>query len=205
MKPPVCVLIVLAVVCGARPAEAQCTYTVSPQSVSVSSTGGAGTIAVVTGTSCTWTAVSSVSWITITRNASATGFASTDYAVAPNATGVTRVGTITVATKTVTVTQGAGSCTYTVSPGSVAVPQTGTAGTVSVVTGSACPWTATSNASWIQITRGATGIGLGSFDYSVAATIAQRVGTITAAGQTVTITQAGKLPPAAPRNFRIVR
>lgn len=207
MKARVCgVLLVLAIAAGARPAEAQCTYSVSQTSVSVASTGGAGTIAVVTGTSCSWTSVSSVSWITITRNASATGFASTDYAVAPNTTGVTRVGTLTVATRTITVTQAASSCSYTVSPTSVAAPAIGVQTTVSVVTGSACPWTATSSASWIQITRGASSTGLGSFDFSVAPTTVARVGTIAVAGRTVTVTQAvaAARPPSAPTGLRVV-
>lgn len=208
MKPRVCgVLLALVLAAGARPAEAQCTYTVSPTSVSVASTGGAGTVAVVTGTSCSWTSVSSVSWITITRNPSAAGLASTDYAVAPNTTGVTRVGTLTVATKTITVTQAASSCSYTVSPTSIAAPAIGVQSSVSVVTGSACAWTATSNASWIQITRGAASTGLGSFDFSVAPTTVGRVGTIAVAGRTVTVTQtvvAGR-PPSAPTGLRLVR
>ena len=208
MKVRVCgVLLALAVALGARPAEAQCIYTVAQTTVSVGSTGGAGTIAVVTGSSCAWTAVSSVSWITITRNASASGLASTDYAVAPNPTGVTRVGTLTVATKTITVTQSGGSCTYSVSQTAVTAPATGTQGTISVITGSACAWTAASTVSWIQITRGAASAGLASFDYSVAATTVSRVGTIVAAGQTITVTQAAAMrrPPAAPTGLHVVR
>jgi hypothetical protein len=47
--------------------------------------------------------------------------------------------------------------------------------------------------------------GLGSFSYSVAATTTPRTGTITVAGQTVTITQlGGQQPPAPPANLRIV-
>jgi hypothetical protein len=47
--------------------------------------------------------------------------------------------------------------------------------------------------------------GLGSANYTVAAnTGAARTGTIAIAGQTVTITQEGRRPPAAPTGFRIV-
>jgi len=188
----------------ARPAQAQCSYSVSPMTVSVPSTGSAGSILVITGSSCAWTAVSSVSWITITSNASAMGLASSNYTVAANPAGGTRVGTLTVAGRTVTVTQGAGSCSYSVSPTSQTVPSTGTNSSISVVTGSSCPWTATSSVAWITITRGASSMGLASADYTVAPTTLYRVGTLTVAGQTITITQEGRRPPAAPTGFHIV-
>ena len=45
--------------------------------------------------------------------------------------------------------------------------------------------------------------GLGSANYTVAATTTPRTGTLTVAGQTVTITQLGP-PPLPPGNLRIV-
>jgi uncharacterized repeat protein (TIGR01451 family) len=54
-----------------------------------------------------------------------------------------------------------------------------------------CPWTATSNASWLVILDNAKSTGSGSFDVSVAPnTDAARSGTLTVAGQTVEIDQA---------------
>lgn len=201
--------VLLALVFGfdafdARPAQAQCSYSVSPTTVSVPSTGSAGSIVVITGSSCAWTAVSSVNWITVTSNASATGLASSNYTVAANPAGGTRVGTLTVAGRTVTITQGAGSCSFSVSPTSATVPSTGTNSSISVITGSSCAWTATSSAGWITITRGASSMGLASVDYTVAPTTVQRVGTMIVAGQTITITQEGRRPPAAPTGFRVV-
>jgi hypothetical protein len=47
--------------------------------------------------------------------------------------------------------------------------------------------------------------GLGSASYSVGATTVPRVGTLTVAGQTVTITQGGSAqPPTPPGNLRII-
>jgi hypothetical protein len=199
------VLLALVLACGARPALAQCSYSVSPSSVSAPSTGTVGTVSVITGSSCAWTMVSSVSWITVTRGASSQGLASADYAVAANTTGAVRVGTLTVAGRTVTVTQAASSCTYSVSPTSLTAPINGTVGTIPVITGSNCAWTAVSTVSWITITRGASSMGLGSTDFTVAPTTLQRVGTMIIAGHTVTITQDGRRPPSAPTGFRIVR
>ena len=120
------------------------------------------------------------------------GLGSGNYTVAPNTTGVVRTGTLTVAGQTVTITQSANSCTYNVSPTSVSAPSTGSTASVSVTTGSSCPWTATSMVGWITITSGASMAGLGSANYTVAVNLTGgvRTGTLSVAGQTVTITQA---------------
>jgi hypothetical protein len=134
------------------------------------------------------------------------GLGSTNYSVAANTNGVARTGTLTVAGQTVTITQAAASCTYSVSPTTVSVPPSGSNGSIAVTTGSGCAWTATSSVSWITITSGGSMSGLGSADYSVARnqTTSQRTGTLTVAGRTVTITQNASTPPAAPTGFRIV-
>src|SRR5262245_14043274 len=84
----------------------------------------------------------------------------------------------------------------TVTPTSVSVPSTGSPpSTLSVVTGTSCPWTASSTATWITVT-GVTGSGIGWVNYTVAAnsTSFTRTGTIVVAGLngsvTVTINQA---------------
>jgi hypothetical protein len=113
---------------------------------------------------------------------------------------------MTIAGTTFTVTQAAGSCTFNLSATSASVPSTGsTAGAVSVVTGTSCSWTAVSNASWITITSGANGAGIGSVTYSVAFNPdTQRVGTMTIAGTTFTVTQQGSTI-SAPTGLRIVQ
>ena len=197
------VLFALVIVLDVRAAEAQCTYSVSPLSVSALSTGLSGSVSVITGSSCAWTATSSVAWITVTSGASMSGLGSANYTVASNGTGTPRTGTLTVAGQTVTITQATGSCSYSVSPPSVSAPSTGFSGSISVNTGSSCAWTATSSDAWITITSGGSMSGLGSANYTVAATTTPRTGTLTVAGQTVTITQLGS-PPLPPGNLRIV-
>jgi hypothetical protein len=86
------------------------------------------------------------------------------------------------------------SCTYTVTS-SVAVGATASSNNTVTVTpsSSSCAWTAISNASWITITAGASGTGNGSATFSVAANTSSqsRSGTLTVAGRTVTVNQAG--------------
>jgi len=201
------VLIAVVLVLDVTSVEAQCSYSVAPTSVSAQSTGQSGSIAVTTGGLCTWTATSGVSWITITGGATMTGLGSASYTVAANTTGTSRTGILNVAGQTITVTQGANSCTYSVSPTSISVVSTGMNGSVAVITGGLCAWTATSSVPWIVITGGASMTGLGSASYSVGATTVARAGTLTVAGQTVTVTQSGgqpSSPPASPANLRII-
>jgi len=92
---------------AAPPPPPSCTYTIAPTSESIGAAGGTGTaIAVTTGGTCAWTAVSNASWITITPGATGPGPGSVSFTVAAN-TGDARMGTMTIAGRTFTVTQAA--------------------------------------------------------------------------------------------------
>jgi Zn-dependent metalloprotease len=85
-----------------------------------------------------------------------------------------------------------GTCTYSISPTSASVAAGGATGSVTVTAGAGCAWTAVSNATFITVTSGASGSGNGTVNYSVAANgSTSRTGTMTIAGQTFTVTQAG--------------
>ncbi|HEX8721597.1 MAG TPA: M36 family metallopeptidase [Pyrinomonadaceae bacterium] len=86
-----------------------------------------------------------------------------------------------------------GTCSFSISPTSASVAAAGGTGTVSVTASAGCSWTAASNAAFITVTGGASGTGSGTVSYSVAANTAttSRTGTLTIAGQTFTVTQAG--------------
>jgi uncharacterized protein (TIGR03437 family) len=88
---------------------------------------------------------------------------------------------------------GAGTCSFTISPTSRNLPAAGGLGAVNVTTGAGCNWTATSNASFINLLPPASGSGPGSITLSVGANTSanSRTGTITVAGQTFTLTQDG--------------
>lgn len=83
-----------------------------------------------------------------------------------------------------------------VNPLAQAFPSGGGNGSVTVTASAGCGWTATSNDSWITIIGGSSGSGNGSVSYQVGAntgsgTVSPRTGSITVAGQTVTISQDG--------------
>jgi Bacterial Ig-like domain (group 1)/Putative Ig domain len=110
---------------------------------------------------------------------------------------------------TLTVTPGV-TCSFSLSSNSQTFGASGGSGTVNVITTSGCGWAASSNASFITVTSGASGTGNGVVGFTVASnTGATRTGTLTIAGQTYTVTQnagiAGSLaintpPDLAPGN-----
>ncbi len=88
---------------------------------------------------------------------------------------------------------GFAQCQYLITPAQQSFAAGGGNGGFSILAANACGWTAASNAPWITITTAASGSGLGRINYTVAAntTANQRAGTITVAGQTYAVTQAG--------------
>lgn len=170
--------------------DAGCSYVISPTSQTVSSASGTGTTVVVTTqASCAWTAGSNDSWITITPPTSGAGSGSVAWTYSAN-TGTARSGTMTIAGQTFTVSQAA-PCVFTVAPLSQTISALGGSGTpVTVTTTSGCTWTAVSNDAWITITSGASGNGTGTVQFTVDINVlGPRSGTLTIAGQTVTVNQ----------------
>jgi hypothetical protein len=86
-----------------------------------------------------------------------------------------------------------GTCTFSINPTSASYAAAGGSGSVSVTAGAGCTWSAASNATFITITAGSPGSGNGTVSYSVASNTGttSRTGTMTIAGQTFTVTQAG--------------
>jgi hypothetical protein len=91
-------------------------------------------------------------------------------------------------------------CTPTLSGTSVTVGPNGGAGTVDITVSAGCTWTAIANDSFITVTSGASGTGNGTVHFSVAANTSgsARTGTLTIAGWTFTVTEAGITVPDAP-------
>ncbi len=168
-----------------------CTFTASPLNPSATSAGGAASVAVTAGSTCNWTATSNATWITISSGGSGTGNGTVNYTVAANTATTSRMGTITVAGQTATVTQAGVPCSFTASPTAATPGGNGGALSVTVTAQAGCNWTATTATSWITITGGSSGSGNGTVNYTVAVNPASttRTGSLTVAGQTVTVTQ----------------
>ena len=173
-------------------AAAGCTFAISSNSLSVVAAGGTGSTNVTSGAGCDWSAASNDSWITVTSGASGSGNGPVGFSVAANPNTSARTGTLTIATRTFTVSQAASACSYSLTPTSRAVGPAGGNTTTDVTTAPGCAWTAVSNATaWLAITNGTSGSGNGTVSLSTNTntTTQVRVGTATIAGQTFTVTQ----------------
>lgn len=86
-----------------------------------------------------------------------------------------------------------GTCSYSINPTSASYAAGGGTGSVTVTASAGCNWTAVSNSTFITITSGSSGSGNGTVNYSVASNTgtSSRNGTMTIAGLTFTVTQAG--------------
>jgi len=159
--------------------------------------GGKSSVTVSAAAECAWQASVNVNWVTLTPS-SGQGAADIQVQVTPNPAPAPRQGEITLNGVKVAVSQSAASCTFEINPRSEVIPTTGGSGSVTVTSLAGCQWAATSNASWISITSGASATGPGTVRYSVAANGGSaRVGTISIADQTFAVTQQAPGAPCA--------
>ncbi|MGD0282971.1 MAG: BACON domain-containing carbohydrate-binding protein [Dissulfurispiraceae bacterium] len=96
-----------------------CTYTLSPTSQSVASTGGSESVSVTTSSGCPWTASSTLSWATITSGSSGTGSGTVNYSVSANTRTSSQTGSITIAGQTFSVMQAGQTSGNIITVGSV--------------------------------------------------------------------------------------
>jgi len=166
------------------------TFSLSPNQ-NFSATGSPGIVGVTSTGSCGYTAVSNTPFISITSGATGTAPANVGFNVAANTGPSQRTGTITIGDKTFTVTQDGLNCSYSIAPTAPNFSAGSNSSSVNVTATAGCAWTAISNDNWLTITAGGSGTGNGVTNYSVATnTGPARTGTLTVAGQTVTVTQA---------------
>lgn len=85
-----------------------CTYAISPQSVTFGPSGGSGSVSVFTDERCAWRAISDANWVTETSGCCGVGNGTLSYTVGVNTTGIGRNATITIGDKTFSVKQKAG-------------------------------------------------------------------------------------------------
>jgi hypothetical protein len=165
-----------------------CSYAINPTQEAIAATGGEGRVTVTTDAGCAWTAASTVSWITIAGGASGSGGGVLTYNVAAT-TGPARSGTLQIAGHTFTVNQGQG-CTFVLNPASATVPAAGGQVQFAVQTSNGCTWTASGQATWLAVPPATSGSGNGNVLVTVGANTGPlRTGTVTAGGQTFTVTQ----------------
>src|ERR1035438_5797367 len=188
-------------------AATPCTFSASPTSVATIAASGSSTIFTVNASpsGCTggsWTAsVSDPSWMSVSATSGTTA-ASVTATYLANTSLSPRSGTVTIAGQSITINQAAATpCTFSASPTSVAT--IAASGSSTIFTVSASPsgcsggsWTATvSDPSWMSVsaTSGTTAASV-TATYLANTSLSPRSGTVTIAGQSITINQAAATP-----------
>jgi trimeric autotransporter adhesin len=195
----------------------QCTYTVSPTAINVTSNGGVNSINISTNSgACAWSfSTDSPAWINLSAvgaaNNSVTGSGVLTVTVTASSLPTARTGSVSIqfggGSQRIGVTEGAAPCSMTLNPASATLPASG--GTSSFGVQTSCTWAATSNALWISVTPPAasgsststgppsvSGTGNGTVTYTAAANpcVASQSGTIIVTSQpnqTFTVTENG--------------
>jgi Putative binding domain, N-terminal/Viral BACON domain len=185
---------------------AACTYAVAPRAHNVPTAGAVITIGVTTAADCPWTGTSSDPWIGVVGPASFVGSGTIAFNVTA-VSGAARSGSVVVAGQSVSVSQAAApspspsppppappppppACSYQVSPMEMRVQEEGRFRKIKVEAGAGCAWSASSKVPWIRVVRGASGSGDGEVEIWIDDNNGdERTGTLTVAGQTVTVTQ----------------
>jgi hypothetical protein len=176
-----------------------CTYSISPSGAQISPSGGTFGFEVTTQTGCGWRAYPPDihHWLDTDSGGPGSGIAT--FTAEPNGP-TARSGTITVVpgyslgpqqpNLVYTVEQPPLVCSYSVSTSSVSLPAAEHIGTINITATDGCYWSGQAN-SWF-ISTNSYGRGSGTLTFLIGNNNdADRVGTLTVAGQTVTIAQAG--------------
>jgi Viral BACON domain/Putative binding domain, N-terminal len=172
-----------------------CSFILTPAMATLTSEATSGTVAVTAPAGCTWSASTTVSWISISAGGNGSGPGAVTYAVLSNGGTESRSGQVMVAGQSHSVTQQGRpvtACRYDLSPASAEFSKDEARGTFAISAPAECAWTATSPAGWLVVTAG-QGSGNGNVAYSVAANRdpIERTAAIAVADKTFTVRQAG--------------
>jgi hypothetical protein len=168
--------------------SAGCQYVLSTSVKAFTSSGGSESVTAFTPQTCTFTTpFPGVTWVHI----NSTGGNTVYYTVDPNSSGSARSVSFTIAGQPFMITQSTTPCSFGVSPTSLSVGSDYSSVTVTVSTDLTCSWGINSNLSWLYgYSNSQKGPGLVTISAYQNSGI-DRVGTITVAGQAVTVTQTG--------------
>jgi hypothetical protein len=172
-----------------------CTYSLNYNSA-VPTSGGSVPVQLTTGSTCDWNILNDApSAVTLNSGATSPGSGTINLTVAANPNQNARSLRLYIADNYVSLVQ-SGQCSFSVTPPGTILWSGGSV-TIPVSTTSGCTWTSSSNVSWASVSGSPGTTGSGSVTFTIARNPAgpgPRTGTVTVAGQTITLTQT---PPAS--------
>ncbi|MBI4905997.1 MAG: hypothetical protein HY820_20355 [Acidobacteria bacterium] len=168
-----------------------CSITPAVTAINAPAAGGSVSVAMNGPTDCAANVSSDLQWIR-GSNTGTTGPLTLTFD--SNQTGSARTGSVWVAGVLLQVTQPAAPCQVSLFSATTTFPSTGGSATLNVNSSfTACPWTASSNVSWINFTGTTGATGSASIPFTVAPNngTTARTGVITVGDSQITITQSG--------------
>lgn len=177
-----------------RVTQAGCSYNVDPGSQRVTSKGGEFSIAVASGADCSWSASSTVPWISI-GSGSGPGNGRVIYRIGAN-DGAARAGQIRIGPSSISVSQDPAPrevdlCSLSLGPATQNVSIEGGIFSIKVSVGPDCAWSVEKAPSWVSF-RSKSGTGSAEVVYAVEkGGLAARTDAIVINGRAVTVSQAG--------------
>ncbi len=178
-------------------AASQCTYALSTDAITFDANGGTGFTRMKAPADCAWTTQSNAPWIT--PSPSGVGSATLTLIVQPNPANPARVGTVTSAGQTLTITQAGtpnvvppSACVVDLEPRGAQLAYNDIADLkVFVKTNGVCAWSARAVEPWISIVANATGSGAMGITYALDRNVGTepRTGRIQVGDKFITIIQ----------------
>ena len=168
-----------------------CSLTLDTGNQTLPATGGNGSIGVSTTRECTWTVNVEGTWLSVRSGQRGQGDGTVEFAASANPDPVQRRGALVLNAQRAEITQAAALCDMSLAQSAGSFTPDGGSGRVDIrASSSLCTWTASSDASWIQIRSATEGRGSGTVLFDVASTTGPpRSGTLTVAGQRFSVTQ----------------
>jgi hypothetical protein len=178
------------------PTSTRCEANVSSSATSFGPSGGNGTINVTVARECAWQATSAASWVTFTGATDGQGDGTVGFRVGQNADPVARQAAVSIAGRSVSLSQQGPPCVYTLGSVPASISEQGGQSQIDLQTHAACSWTARSESAWASITP-TSGSGSAQLRITVAANSgSDRPVVFTIATHQVTTTQRGAPAPA---------
>jgi hypothetical protein len=180
------------------PTPSKCTVSVTNSTPEVPAAGGAGALTVNAQRECVWSARADASWIALSGT-EGQGAATFKYTVGPNPNGSPRRGHVAVSEQNLEIVQAAAPCRYAVTPSTVEADAAGGEVRVTLTAPGGCTWRTRSDTSWVSRLVPDQGTGSATVRLTVAPNTGElRGGSVTIAGVTVQVRQAGVGAPPSP-------
>jgi len=154
-----------------------------------------GLVGITTIPGCGWMASTTNDWISLFLSTNGTDSGIVGYVVAANPAGIARTGAILVAGQNYGISQAGAPCRFELSPTSRLHGPGGETGSVSIVTIPGCNWVVQNTNDWITFASSTNGTGAGGITYLLATNSSwlARIGVVSIAGQSFTITNLGTI------------